>query len=327
MMTTTAHQFIHDHLGPGCTIDKISGDASFRTYYRVFLPDKRTMVFMDAPPDKENSRPFVDIATFLRGHGVAVPQIFHADCDQGFLLLEDFGDVTFLQALKQGENATSLYGQAIDDLLRLQCTPRDGTCIAHGRPYDRALLTQEFALFTDWYLPGILKQNVSDEDRDSFRDCFNQIIEKILQQPTTLVHRDYHSRNLMWTGSGTGIIDFQDAVMGPVTYDLASLLRDCYIAWDRPFREKISALWLEGAGRLLGYRPDPRSFARDFDFMALQRNLKAVGIFGRLSLRDGKHGYLNDIPRTMGYIQETLHAYPELEPLHDLLVKYRVMAL
>ncbi len=281
---------------------------------------------MDAPPDKENSHPFVDIATFLTTHDVPVPHILHTDLDQGFLLIEDFGDLTFLEAVKQGEDALRLYTHAVEDLLKLQATPNDGRCIAHQRPYDRTLLSNEFALFTDWYLPGIVKQTVTDEDRETFRTCFDRIIEQVLQQPVVLVHRDYHSRNLMWTGDQVGIIDFQDAVMGPITYDLASLLRDCYVAWDVAFRDEISKIWLRGANQRLGYCPDPITFSRDFNYMALQRNLKAVGIFGRLSLRDGKHGYLNDIPRTMEYVRETLLCYPELAPLGELLVKYRVMA-
>ncbi|MBF8274370.1 MAG: aminoglycoside phosphotransferase [Magnetococcales bacterium] len=325
MITPHAHHFIEDRIGSGFTIHKISGDASFRTYYRVVLPDNATLVFMDAPPDKEDSRPFVDIATFLVRHAVSVPKIFHADVDRGFLLLEDFGDVTFLEALRQGENAKMLYTRAVADLLKLQKTPRDGRCIAHGRPYDRALLNREFALLTDWYIPGILKQTISDADQKTFQVVFDLIIDQVLQQPVVLVHRDFHSRNLMWSKDRVGIIDFQDAVTGPVTYDLASLLRDCYVAWDRPFRDELSQIWLQGAKESLGYRPDPETFARDFDFMAVQRNLKAVGIFGRLSLRDGKHGYLQDVPRTMGYVRETLPRYPELAPLADMLVNYRVM--
>lgn len=322
MVNQKANRFITDHLGFGVNVRKISGDASFRTYYRVVLPDHSTMVFMDAPPDKENSRPFVDIARFLERFGVAVPHIFYADLDQGFLLLQDFGDVTFLEALKKGADAEKLYTKAVDGLIRLQCTPCDASCIAHERPYDRSLLTQELNLLTDWYIPGILQQSITDQDRAEFQHSFDLIIDQVLRQPVVLVHRDYHSRNLMWLDGKVGIIDFQDAVMGPLTYDLASLLRDCYVAWDAPFRQKISSLWLEKARSLLGYHPDPATFARDFDWMAVQRNLKAIGIFGRLSLRDGKHGYLNDIPRTMGYVRETLPKYPELHPLLSLLNRY-----
>lgn len=324
MISAAASQFIHDRVGPGFSVCRISGDASFRTYYRV-VGSERTMVFMDAPPDKENSRPFVDIASFLARYSVPVPEVYHADLERGFLLLEDFGDLTFLEALKKGEDAKKLYAQAVAGLIQLQVTPRDGQCVAHGRPYDRVLLNQEFALLTDWTISGILKQTITAEDRDVFRFCFNLIIDRVVQQPTVLVHRDYHSRNLMWMGDRLGILDFQDAVMGPITYDLVSLLRDCYVAWDQPFREEISRIWRDGAKRLMGYDPDDEAFDRDFDFMALQRNLKAVGIFGRLSLRDGKHGYLQDVPRTLGYVRETLPKYPELAPLADLFVKYRVL--
>lgn len=325
MIHPQANAFIQTCVGSGFTIRQISGDASFRTYYRVVLPDHKTMVFMDAPPDKEDSEPFVKIATFLGNHGVGVPKVFHADLKGGFLLLEDFGDVTLLEALNQGQNPRMLYTLAVENLLQLQATPKDGQCLAHGRPYDRVLLDREFALLTDWTIPKILQRTITDSQRKTFQSCFDLIIDQVLRQPVVLVHRDYHSRNLMWTGDRLGIIDFQDAVMGPITYDLASLLRDCYVAWDRPFREEITQIWLQGAGDLLGYAPDEKTFVRDFDFMAIQRNLKAVGIFGRLSHRDGKHGYLKDIPRTMGYVRETLAAYPELTPLADLLIHFGAM--
>jgi N-acetylmuramate 1-kinase len=189
------------------------------------------------------------------------------------------------------------------------------------------LMSRELALFTDWYLEGILKQTLTPEDRSRFEVLFSLLMDHLLDLPKVLVHRDYHCRNLMWQGDEAGkkrvgVLDFQDAVMGPITYDLASLLRDCYVAWDSSFREKVSAHWRQEAAGRLGYRPTTEEFNKDFDWMALQRNLKAIGIFGRLSLRDGKHGYLQDIPRTMSYVKETLPHYPQLDELGQLIEKY-----
>ncbi|MBF0097525.1 MAG: phosphotransferase [Magnetococcales bacterium] len=308
--------------GSPYSVNKVAGDASFRSYYRVTTTDAR-YILMDAPPDKEDSAPFLDIARFLHPHGVPVPRILQADLQQGYLLLEDFGDTTFLLALEQGVPARQLYQAAVETLLTLQATPLDGSCIAHGRPFDYAMLRRELALFTDWYIEQIRATPISDQDRQRFDAVFDRLLGEILQQPTVLVHRDYHSRNLMWHEDTVGLLDFQDAVVGPITYDLASLLRDCYVAWDAPFRAEISALWLQGARQRLNYAPDGAArFQRDFDWMAIQRNLKAIGIFGRLSRRDGKHGYLNDIPRTMGYVRETLARYPELYPLATLIDQY-----
>ncbi|MBF0184384.1 MAG: phosphotransferase [Magnetococcales bacterium] len=307
--------------GASFTVNKVAGDASFRSYYRIDTGSDR-YILMDAPPDKEDSAPFLDIARFLHPYGVPVPRIVQADLPQGYLLLEDFGDTTFLIALNQGSSPRQLYHAAVDTLLNLQATPLDGACIAHQRPFDRAMLRRELALFTDWYIEQIRETPISAEDRQRFDQIFDRLIEEILQQPVVLVHRDYHSRNLMWYENGVGLLDFQDAVVGPVTYDLASLLRDCYVAWDAPFRAEIAALWLQGARERLNYSPDSQRFQRDFDWMAIQRNLKAIGIFGRLSRRDGKHGYLNDIPRTMGYVRETLARYPELSTLSALMDRY-----
>ncbi|MBF0193586.1 MAG: phosphotransferase [Magnetococcales bacterium] len=323
---SNAVAFINDVLGSDGDISLVSGDASFRRYFRVKTSDEQ-FIFMDAPPAKEDSAPFVDIATFLGKQGIAVPKIIKARLDLGYLIIDDFGDTTFLKALQSGVAAPTLYQEAIEVLLAMQSTPKDGTCIAHTRPYDKALLTREFALFTDWYIEGICKKSISEKDKKSFEAIFEQIMDYLLAMPTCFVHRDYHSRNLMWQGSiqkgkRVGVIDFQDAVMGPITYDLASLMRDCYVAWERPFREQVCTQWLNGAREKLDYQPSKKQFKKDFDWMALQRNLKAIGIFGRLSLRDGKHGYLEDIPRTFTYVKETLADYPELSGLSKLIGKY-----
>ena len=308
-------------------LTRVAGDASFRCYYRV-AATQGSFILMDAPPEKENSAPFVDIAQFLHRFAVPVPAIVHAQLDKGYILLQDFGDVTFLEAIRLQETLAdlpsihALYEAALSSLLQIQSTPIDGSSIAHRRFFDRILLRQELALLTDWTIEKILKQTITPQDRQRFETVFSILLDAVLQQPVVFVHRDYHSRNLMWHGQGVGVLDFQDAVVGPITYDLASLLRDCYVAWDRPFRDQMMQFWLEGARRQLGYSPTEHAFQKAFDWMAIQRNLKAVGIFGRLSHRDGKHGYLNDIPRTMGYVRETLPHYPELDDLGRLLDRY-----
>lgn len=324
--------FLHETVGVGAQVVKVAGDASFRSYYRVTLPPGRSRdvgvpqvsIMMDAPPDKEDSFPFVDIVHYLHPLGVPVPEIFVDRHEQGFILLEDFGDVTFQTALEQGADPEKLYTAAVNVLLDIQAAPANGACIAHRRPFDRAMQRRELALFTDWYIEGILKKTITPADRQAFDRIFHRIIDRTLAQQQGFVHRDYHCRNLMWRqdDQGVGVLDFQDAVMGPITYDLASLLRDCYVAWDRPFREKIIHLWLDGARDGLGFDVSPEAFAEAFDWMSVQRNLKAVGIFGRLSLRDGKHGYLNDIPRTLSYIRENVARYADLAPLGELMAAY-----
>lgn len=321
VLDESARHFLQQELGEPLDISLAAGDASFRRYFRVVSGEK-SWIFMDAPPHKEDSHPFVDIARFLHRHGVPVPQLHVARPEEGHLLLEDFGDTTYLRALDGGAPAMPLYQRAVAVLLDIQSTPNDGSCMAHGRSFDREMLRRELALLTDWYIEGILQHPIEQGHRQQFDQVFHVLLDGILQQPTVFVHRDYHSRNLMWLGHGVGVLDFQDAVMGPITYDLASLLRDCYVAWDVDFRDAVAQCWLAGAGERLNYRPTPQVFARDLDWMAIQRNLKAVGIFGRLSLRDGKHGYLNDIPRTLGYVAENLCRYPELALLQGLLDCY-----
>ncbi|MEO5366146.1 MAG: phosphotransferase [Magnetococcus sp. WYHC-3] len=321
-LNEAAHRFLAADLGRDYRVRRVSGDASFRSYYRVERGTDR-FILMDAPPDREDSRPFVDIAAFLSDHRVPVPRIHAARLETGHLLLEDFGDITLLQALNAGQAPLPLYHRAIDTLVGMQTTPRDGRTLAHGREFDRTLLRAELALFTDWYLERVLQCPLSAAQRDAYEAAFAPLLAEVLSQPRVFVHRDYHSRNLMVRADGSlGVLDFQDALMGPVTYDLASLLRDCYVAWDAPFRQEIMAYWLERAPVSLGHARDWNAFQRQFDFMAIQRNLKAIGIFGRLSRRDGKHGYLADIPRTFGYVWETLPRYKELAPLAELIQQH-----
>ncbi len=284
-----------------------SADASFRRYFRARLPDGQTRIVMDAPPDREDTAPFRRISALLAGMGLHVPEVLAADAEQGFLLLTDLGTETYLPALN-ADTVERLYGDALDALLALQ---RHGP--AELPPYDRALLLQEMALFRDWYLETHLGLALSETERQMLAAAFDALAASALEQPVVIVHRDYHSRNLMISEPNPGILDFQDAVMGPVTYDLVSLLRDCYIAWPR---ERVEA-WVRDHHRrareqgILG-DVDFATFLAWFDRMGIQRHLKATGIFARLNHRDGKPGYLDDIPRTLGYVRDVAPRYPDL---------------
>ncbi len=290
-----------------------SSDASFRRYFRITLPEQQLIV-MDAPPDKENIRQFIKVAELLRPSNVNVPTIYHQNLDDGFLVLEDFGTHSFLGKLNP-DNATELYGGALDSLLKLQANTDINECaLPH---YDEALLQRELGIFEDWFINQSLGIEIPAALWDSVR---NILVTSALNQPVTCVHRDFHSRNLMVLHDNSiGVIDFQDAVIGPVTYDLASLLRDCYISWPQ---QKVG-LWMAQHYQKLKQvgiiSCDLPLFTRWFDLMGLQRHLKAIGIFSRLNLRDGKSGYLNDIPRTLSYVMAQTQAYPELDGFHDFL--------
>lgn len=283
------------------TIAPASADASFRRYFRVTLSDGATRIAMDAPPDREDSRPFVDVAARMAAAGLHVPEILVHDLQLGFMLLEDLGDRPYLAALDE-TSVDALYGDAIDSLLRLQAD----VAVDGLPPYDAALLWREMHLFPDWLLDRHLGLRIDDELRALLDDSFAALVDNALAQPRVCVHRDYHSRNLMLVAArNPGIIDFQDAVHGPLTYDLVSLLRDCYVAWPADRVEH----WLAGfharalqAGLLVDTGLE--QFRVWFDLMGIQRHLKAAGIFARLHHRDGKPGYLDDVPRTLGYVVE-----------------------
>lgn len=301
-----------------CVIRPASADASFRRYFRITGANGASFIAMDAPPDKEDSRPYVRIARRLRALGLNVPEILAEDLARGFLLITDLGDRLYLGALNES-TVERLYQDALAALLRLQCgSAGDATFLP---PYDAALLQREMELFREWYLGRHLALALSQPQHAVLDGVFARLIEAALEQPTAWVHRDYHSRNLMVTSDNNpGVLDFQDAVQGPVTYDLVSLLRDCYIAWPRP---RVEA-WVRGyqaaardAGLPVG--TDEQRFLRWFDWMGVQRHLKATGIFARLNHRDAKPGYLNDIPRTLGYVLEVVSRYSELKPLGVLL--------
>ncbi|MES9904139.1 MAG: phosphotransferase [Sedimenticola sp.] len=300
------------------TIKAASGDASFRRYFRVTRGDGSTLIAMDAPPEREDCRPFVAVADTLFGLGLHVPEITAADLQQGFLLLEDLGSTHYLDAL-DSDNANRLYADALGALAVIQaCAPQQGL-----PPYDEALLQQEMALFPEWLLQRQLGIVLDEGEQEQLQQIFHLLADSALAQPRVFVHRDYHSRNLLLTSSpNPGIIDFQDAVAGPVTYDLVSLLRDCYIRWPAAKVREWAMGYFELALQSGILRDQHEAeFLGWFDLMGVQRHLKAAGIFARLNIRDSKPGYLADIPRTLGYIVEVAADYPELSFLGSLIAE------
>ncbi|ROR34673.1 aminoglycoside phosphotransferase family protein [Inmirania thermothiophila] len=298
-------------------LEPLAGDASFRRYFRLHLGGLG-LVAVDAPPEREDSAPFVRLAGRLAALGVAVPRVLAADLAEGFLLVTDLGDTCYLEALREGD-ADALYGAALETLLRMQAGARPWA--ATLPPYDEALLRAELDLFPRWYLGRHLGARLGAAARRVLESAWRRLVAEALAQPRLFVHRDYHARNLMrLPEGGPGVLDFQDAVLGPATYDLVSLLRDCYIAWP-PARVRGWALAWRAEARALGLLPDvgEARFLRWFDWMGVQRHLKAAGIFARLYHRDGKPGYLADIPRTLGYVTAVCEAYGELRPLGRLL--------
>lgn len=298
----------------------VSGDASFRRYFRIVDGDA-SWIGVDAPPDKENSAPFVEVVQAWQPLNVAVPKICSVDLTLGFMLLEDFGDVQYLSELNDA-SVERLYGLAFEELVKIQ---RCDALPARPLPaYDRAMLAREMALFQDWFLGELLDVKPDAAAQQALDSMYEQLVVSALEQPQVCVHRDYHSRNLMVrTDEVIGVIDFQDAVMGPITYDLVSLLRDCYIAWPQHKIDVwVERFWAQQRSQL-GAVPLAQ-FTRWFDLMGMQRHLKAIGIFARLNIRDGKPGYLGDIPRTLGYLLRVGGGYAEFVPavswIHEIVV-------
>ena len=299
-----------------CTLAPASADASFRRYFRAQLGDGRSFIVMDAPPDKEDCRPFLHVAGLFAAAGAHVPAIHARDLAAGFLLLEDLGAATYLDCLERKEDPNPLYAAATDSLVRIQLASRPGEL----PEYDHALLKRELDLFPDWYLARELKKELAAADQQVLQDAFALLLANNLAQPRVYVHRDYHSRNLMRSDPLPGILDFQDAVYGPITYDLVSLLRDAYVRWDEAQVIDWAARYWEKARKAgLPVRSDFAEFYRDFEWMGAQRQLKVVGIFARLCHRDGKSRYLADIPRVLGYLLGACRRYRELAPLARLL--------
>ena len=307
----TARQLGEDSI----EIAPASADASFRRYFRATAKG-RDYIVMDAPPAHEDCRPFVRVARLFADAGVHVPQVLAQDLEQGFLLLSDLGNTTYLAALEEAGTspgrARELYLAANDALIRIQLSSRPGVL----PEYDRALLTRELQLFPEWYVGKHLGARLSDEQKQSLEAVFERLLANNLAQPQVFVHRDWHSRNLMVTDPNPGILDFQDAVYGPITYDLASIYRDAYIQWDEEQQlDWVIRYWEKARAAGLPVHPDFGDFWRDFEWMGAQRHIKVLGIFARLYHRDGKDGYLKDMPLVMDYLRRVCERYGELKPL------------
>jgi N-acetylmuramate 1-kinase len=312
-------RWVVDDLGfAGSRIEPASVDASFRRYFRL-TRDADSYIVMDAPPEKEALTPFVSVAQTLKGIGLNVPLVLARDLQQGLLLLSDLGTRQYLDELRADREVDRLYGDALSALLRMQ-TGGGGAAARALPPYDRELLLREMQLMPEWFLGRHLGIRVGAE-RAMLERLFEVLVQSALAQPTTFVHRDYHSRNLLATeNANPGILDFQDAVRGAVTYDLVSLLKDCYIAWPA---DRVNHWVLQHRERLLaaGFAvgADEREFIRWFDLMGLQRHIKVLGIFARLFYRDGKAGYLKDLPRVLAYTRAAASLYPETQEFADYI--------
>jgi N-acetylmuramate 1-kinase len=292
-----------------------SEDASFRRYFRASLEDGASFVAMDAPPEKEDCRPFVHVAGLLREAGVHAPQVHAQDLAQGFLLLTDLGTRTYLQELAPG-TAPQLFADAIDALIRWQLATRPGEL----PPYDEPLLRREMQLFPDWYVAKHLGLKLDEEQANRLEQIFALLVASALAQPRVYVHRDYMPRNLMLCNPNPGVLDFQDAVIGPIGYDLVSLLRDAFLSWDEaPLLDWTVRYWEKAKAAGLPVEPDFGEFWRAFEWMGLQRHLKVLGIFARINYRDGKPKYLADTPRFLRYARDVAKRYSALAPLNRLL--------
>ncbi len=308
--------------GQNLDIHPASADASFRRYFRVGLADGSTRIAMDAPPAHEDCRPFLAVQSLFESAGVHVPAVHAQDVDRGFLLLSDLGNTTYLDVLDP-ENAPALYFDATTALIAIQKASRPGVLPV----YDRDRLMAEMELFPVWYVGRHLKATLSDAETTALYDVFDRILEVNLAEPQVFVHRDYHSRNLMITSPNPGVIDFQDAVYGPITYDLASLFKDAYIEWEEEeVLDWLIRYWQDARKAGLPVRADFADFHRDYEFMGAQRHLKVLGIFARLHHRDGKDGYLKDLPLVMKYLLKTAQRYRDLAPLARLLQRLEGIA-
>ncbi len=299
------------------SIRPASSDASFRRYFRVdSAKNPHSYIVMDAPPDKEKIEQFIHVDELFKESGVTVPEILAKNIKDGFLLLSDLGNRTYLAELTEN-NADQLYQEALRALVRIQVNSRPGVL----PEYDREALLCELKLFPEWYITKYLGRTITPEMQTVLDRTFDILLVNNLSQPQVFVHRDYHSRNLMYLDDGNpGILDFQDALYGPLTYDLVSLLKDAYVEWEEAkVLDWVIRYWEKARKVSLPVNPDIDQFYRDFEFMGVQRHLKVLGIFARLYHRDGKKNYLKDIPLVMKYASKTAHRYSELAPLAKLL--------
>ena len=297
-------------------IEPASADASFRRYFRVHLEGGETRIAMDAPPEREDSRPFVHVAQLFRDAGLNAPHVLEQDLARGFLLLSDLGTLPYLKALREGASPDRLFGDATTALVRWQAATREGEL----PPYDEALLRRELSLFPDWYIARHLGIELGAEERAALEGVFGAIVRRNLAEPRVYVHRDFMPRNLMVCEPNPGIIDFQDAVYGPVSYDVACLFRDAFISWDEErVLDGTIRYWEKARKARIPVPADFADFWRDVEWMGVQRHLKVIGIFARLKHRDGKGAYLEDAPRFVGYLRHAASRYRELDPLARLL--------
>jgi aminoglycoside/choline kinase family phosphotransferase len=307
-----------------------SSDASFRRYFRLdVVPALRgklgdTLVAMDAPPERENVPAFVNMAGLLLDAGVTVPAIVARREEDGFLLLSDLGNTTYLQRL-DSDNASFMYSDAVDALIKLQMASQPGVL----PEFDRAFVMRELNVFPEWFIERHLGVVLTDVQRAQLDKVFGALASNVLAQQQVYMHRDFHSRNLMFLDQGNpGVLDFQDAVYGPITYDLASLLRDAYIQWDEEFvLDWVVRYWQSAKSVGLPVNPDIDAFYRDFEYMGLQRHLKILGIFCRLNYRDGKATYMADLSTVLDYVRKTANRYSELKPLGRLLDSFDTSAV
>lgn len=302
--------------GASFRLEPASADASFRRYFRVFLAGG-TRIAMDAPPAREDSRPFVRVAALLHGAGLHAPDILAQDLDQGFLLLSDLGTRSYLAELREAPAAArALFDDATAALVRWQAASRPGVL----PEYDEALLRRELMLFPEWYVGRHRGIALDERQREALEGVLRAILAVNLAEPRVYVHRDYMPRNLMVCEPNPGILDFQDAVHGPISYDVASLFRDAFISWDEEqVLDGTIRYWEKARKAGLPVRGDFADFWRDVEWMGLQRHLKVLGIFARLHYRDGKAGYLEDTPRFLAYVRHAVNRYRDLAPLGRLL--------
>jgi aminoglycoside/choline kinase family phosphotransferase len=308
------------------TLAPASADASFRRYFRATLADGTTRIVMDAPPEHEDCKPFIHVAGLLQGAGLHAPEILAQDLKQGFLLLSDLGGQTYLQKMKGGRNDDTLELSAIEidrmmrdaigALVKWQLASRDNEL----PPYDATLLRRELDLFPEWFVIRHLNVTLDDKQRLALEQVFALLIVSALEQPKVFVHRDFMPRNLMVSDPNPGILDFQDAVHGPISYDIASLMRDAFISWDEERVIDWTVRYWEAARKAgLPVPADFSEFYRQVEWMGLQRHLKVLGIFCRLNYRDGKGAYLADLPRFLKYARDVSQRYVQLKPLARLL--------
>jgi len=303
---------------PPATLTAASSDASFRRYFR-WEGEGRSFVVMDAPPPQENCKPFVDIAFLLAKSGINVPKIYAEDLERGFLLLNDLGNKTYLDVI-DGENAEALFSDALQALLAFQQLPM----VAPLPSYDVALLRRELELFPEWYVKRELGVEFDATQQQQWQKVSDLLIDSALAQPKVLVHRDYMPRNLMLSEPNPGVLDFQDAVYGPVTYDVTCLFKDAFLSWpEERVRGWLESYWQQASALNIPVQPDFEDFLRASDLMGVQRHLKVIGIFARICHRDGKPRYLADVPRFFSYIEAVIARRPELAELQALFTSLR----